>query len=1517
MATKVNVKFAVTLGVVLMVLFGLMSWAAYQKLTTSGEEYESKGDALLAQGAYQDASDMYRRAVGHDKTNIVWLTKWRDALLNVVPATQVEYLKYYRDYYLGILGTLAALQEQDPDPQRDYIDAWRRQLLVASSSSDSWKSLADHVATVLERLPADDPRTKSLHRYRGLATLARMEQVELRDSERQSSLDDLRIALEGNPDDVEVAVGIITWRYNEWLRVHRLRRTQTADQLWTAVTDEIQAQREHFGDAPELILRDVQAQIQHLQNVEENVGARITRLKAMAGADQPLLDALTAYDPSHLSITLLLQSFQTLKALRPASAAQTMLELLNPIASVRPDDPQLIMLRGEVFSDLARLEDAIAEFQRVVAMPDLPVSLEGLLLTTNLRANAIYREADATLLLYQRATDDIRRAELLARAKTLRAALIEQVTGAANSPIVMLLDGRLALVEGKSKEAVERLTALDAMLNGKDSQVIRLLGIALQQSNILGGAKAQYERLLELNPGDVYSMFELATLDYRLRNLETAADQLEQILTIAPDFTEARIRLSAIRAELGIPDAPSTATQSDPVRAAIISWQALMRRTPPESADALKILEEARKEHGDDARLLLSFILHHNQEGDAQNAMKVVNQALVLYPEDARFEDWRIRLQLQASDITTEEQLKIIDDTDSDPMQKAIAKSSILRSAGRDAEADAIFNEAASQAPDHPVVVEQRFMRALEAKDFAAARTAATTAARLNLDSVNGLLFQGRLEFAQNEDAKALATLRQVVDRLPFEPTALRLLGQTYLRLGRPNDALDALNRAFTGKPDSLLVARLYVQVLLQLQRYDEALAAVKNARRFNGADHTLAEQWLFLEETAGDRAMALSERLKRHESSPNDTANTVSLVRLLVADSNWDEAKPMIDALRAGDASNLEFARLEADWHARQGNIDSGAGVLRSTHVSERPIASTMALAQYFIGNNRESDAIDTLKEAIAGGSSPERIAELMLGDIYFRRGEYKESLPLLQMAATGNGPNDPNDIKRRLAEAQLRLERYEDAKNTLLNLQGPARQHPRTNILLARAATGLGDARAAQTYLDAAVAAAPDNPEPFIERASYNASNPTQLSDVLADLNQAIRLAPGAAQPRQLKAAILAQNGRGAEAIRELQEAVNRNPDTRELHLLLIEQLARQGQLDQALTAVDTAIKQFPTEAGWPLTAGDLLSRTGKWDLAEQRYSDSLRLEPAPQTAARLAQAQLQSTPPKLEAVIALTDQYLDSGEGRSTLLLLKSHALARLDRANDAKTTARQSFDAATAPGELRDWFSGVAGVFPDRNDLLAFLDTVTPAPSLVPIFTVLRARLLSQDPAMHDSVIASLRALDFSTAQLQTRLDAMRLLGGLYYLRNDYQSAAGIYQEGLALVPNELEFNNNLAYIRAIHLDDAQGALAPAEKAVQLAPTDSNALDTLGWVYFHIGRLSQARATLSQAVEKASTPAERLPALIHFSEALIAQSEFSQARRNAQSARDILDRSPALKTQYGEQLDALMKKINSTE
>jgi Tfp pilus assembly protein PilF len=79
----------------------------------------------------------------------------------------------------------------------------------------------------------------------------------------------------------------------------------------------------------------------------------------------------------------------------------------------------------------------------------------------------------------------------------------------------------------------------------------------------------------------------------------------------------------------------------------------------------------------------------------------------------------------------------------------------------------------------------------------------------------------------------------------------------------------------------------------------------------------------------------------------------------------------------------------------------------------------------------------------------------------------------------------------------------------------------------------------------------------------------------------------------------------------------------------------------------------------------------------------------------------------------------------------------------------------------------------------------------------------------------------------------------------------------YRSVVASDPQNASANNNLAYQLA--LDDPREALHFAQRAVELAPTDAAALDTLGWVHYRMGEYTTAVDYFKNALAKRSSPA----------------------------------------------------------
>lgn len=1517
-ANKINIRFVATLGAVLVVLFAGVAFVAYQRLSTSGAEYEARGDALMAQGMPREASGMYRRAVRHDRTNVVWLTKWREALLQTIPETGVEYNQYYTEFYRGSLGMLAALQERDPDAQRDYIGTIYDELRFSGAAPEAWVQFADIVSSAINRLPAEDPRTQSLHRYRALANLARGRTVDLNDDEVRKIREDLETALAGDPNDIEAAASMVIWHSEVWRRAVRARRTETAARAWQDTLAALESQKEKFPGEPMLALVEIQLTAQNILSNTQTLSERLAALSDVDQIDAPLIDALADRDPATLDPSLLDRAYATLQQMRaPSAAARRLLPILDAVAQSQTERPHLMILRADMLAAVGRHRDAIEQLDQLLALPDLPVSLEGLMLMQVYRAEALFRQGEAYLSLFNNTEDAAERQTLLASAHEARGLLVQRVSGGETAPNVMLLDARLALAEGRPRVAAERLAALDEQREGRDLRVIRLLGTALAQSNLLGAAREQFLRIIENNPLDIDALFRLGDIERSLRELKSAESRYEQILTVLPDSADARLRLSAIRAEQGVVTVLDR-TAVDPVSAALIRWRTLMNFETPAVDDALKSLTDARAALGDDPRLINGLILHHAQAGNIDAARAQLDEAERLFPDDDRFGHWRARLSLADARSSLDDVLAAIDESESRPLERLLTKHDVCIANGAPDRASEFLREAASLAPADPRVLDRRFSRAIVDNDIDTARAVVAEAARANADSVGGALYQGRLEFSLNEIEKAHTTLSQVVDRIPFDSSAWRLLGQTRLRLGRVGEALEAFERAFTTKPDDANIARLYAQTLAQLQRGSEALEVARRARRLTPGNPELNDLWLALEESFGDAGLAALERGERFAAAPDDFANTLALARIHIGAERWDEARKVLDTARAARPKNPAAARLDAEWHARRGDIEAGAGVLRGIAEEQAPAGNHLAVAQYYLEHNLIPDARRELEAARSKQPAGEKNAEIMLADLHFAAGEYEQALPLFREALTAATGARAGDISRRMAEGLLRLERFEDATRALSGLDEAQRRDPRTFVLLARAAAGSDNARAAARLLDDGIQANPTSAMLFVERASQSMQRPEQLNDALADATQAIRLAPGMPEARRLRVAILARLGRMADAIAETEQALAVLSNDRELWRQRIELLIASGESLRAADAADKAAERFPAETIWLVTAGDLHAQSQRWNDAAPRYQKAYEIAPNVRLAVRLGQTLLEIDQPRPREVIALMDRYIDGDDLRSTTRLLKSAAHAEAGERDAALNAAIESLDEARTTADLRDWFRGIEPAFPEPSARLEFVRS-RPAPEgLESLHTFLVSQLSLAAGAAHiPTLVAELTAAEAGTTDPTVLVDIVRLLGQIHYSSGDYNAAASFFEKGTKLNPEDVEFNNNLAYTLARHLNQPARALAPAEQAARLAPSSASILDTLGWVYALLDRLDEASATLNRALNNARTDDERAPAHIHLAETMLRRQDTLGAARHAESAQRILARSAVLRNEYGEALDRIMKQLESSE
>ena len=92
------------------------------------------------------------------------------------------------------------------------------------------------------------------------------------------------------------------------------------------------------------------------------------------------------------------------------------------------------------------------------------------------------------------------------------------------------------------------------------------------------------------------------------------------------------------------------------------------------------------------------------------------------------------------------------------------------------------------------------------------------------------------------------------------------------------------------------------------------------------------------------------------------------------------------------------------------------------------------------------------------------------------------------------------------------------------------------------------------------------------------------------------------------------------------------------------------------------------------------------------------------------------------------------------------------------------------------------------------------------------------------------------------------------GNVLELQNRTKEAQDNYRQALQNNPDNDFAANNLAYLLAEDGRDLQSALNWAQAVRKRHPDDPHAADTLGWVYYKLGRLIQAREQGVFAVSK---------------------------------------------------------------
>jgi tetratricopeptide (TPR) repeat protein len=1552
-SSRVNTKFVATLSAVLLALACGTAALAYVALKGRVDKWVAKADALVQQGQYDEASSLYERAVGKDRTRVEWLEKWRDALVKTTPDNRVRYEKQY-EFYRGILRTIAVLKPKDADAQRAHIGEFDRLVRSYGLSRDLLEELVEECDDRLKSLDADSPGTTTILRYKAAAQIDHMGLIKPTEEVRQKSLKDIEAAVAANPADHLARIYQARWYMTEAER-HRLDRSIEEEQKSKARADELIASLDsEMGTHPEVALATFAARQGERLRRAATPEERLKIVRDMKDDALHVADVALAAPAEQIVPELIDRVVLTIVRVVGDAAVPPLAALVDRTLELHPNDSRMLLAKALLFQEEGKLDEAIAAAQRVIDLPAKPISLEGLMLPMR-RMSAMAFQVDCAFYKWNNGTDDAARTDALNQAKRFRD-LLEKESGTRGKEVLLVRDAKIAYAERRYDIAVAKIAELRGLDSGEARRLetLQILAQALREQQNYGEARKILLEMVDQAPSLASLYAQLGEVNVRLGNMDEARGNYETASRIEPTNQGYKDRWIALRTALGVKEG-DTSGNVDPIVAGILE----ARKIRDEQGDLVAArakFERLAATYPDDQRIFMEIVGLDLREGLKDQAIARVEAMLKKYPTNQS-------LRRTLTGLTVEDPVQaalsfINDSPDLPPALKALERYKILLQAKRMEEAKAALAEAEKLDPENPAVLDMAFVTALGERDLVKAQLLAQTAARLDVDQLGGMLYLGRVQLIEGETnpeklQAAVSTFEEAVKRVPLNPTYRKLLAAAYQRAGRLVEAADMFKRSVEGKPDDLTLAKDYIGLLIQMNRGAEALAAISpetGILKFYPSNQELLAMWMDLEGRFGNKPKALLAREEMYRLQPTNTANAYALAESYIRDERWDDAQRMIDDLdKRTDVNRLGLAILRANLLANKDDFEGGVKAIQDSIDEQmnnrQKTMAYLSLADFYRRHQRMDQAAAALRKARETQDPALMEADRTLGDMYFDQASVhaqtagqaedlgnveiyeankKRAEELLTdalvsyeavYAAVKDRPQEADLLGKRLAETYLRLQRFDKADGIVNELAKRMPDDLQVLLLQGAISSEKGNRRGARQYYDRAVTLNQSNPNPYYQRALFNLtdtdpeSRKALLPDILADFDQVTKLRPGLVTAWTRRYTLLREAGRTDESIGVLRSAIDSNPQVDDLRLMLIQDLARAGKIQEMTTEILRAAGDREEEVRWLRLGANVLSqpRIERYRECAELLERYVAKKPDDRPAYReLLDAHLRpgNTPTRQRIQQLMNEFEKDAATTDKSFALFDIMLRARARTYTGQNDLAEKHLSEAVAhiknEGQGGQVFmSYLIMARGGGSQAIEWLRNRAKTETLNPYLAniVLSSRRKDEKP---EKIVAEARELLTRAADDLTRIEINRTITAAYYTTGQYAESADAAREVIRLIelapdperrPEYMETLNNLAYTLVTQLDKPAEGLPFAEKAVALNPQESTILDTLGWAYHRTGDHRKAVDVLARASQHAKNRDDDFIAVVHLGTAQLAAGDKAEARRTLRKAEEL--------------------------
>jgi putative PEP-CTERM system TPR-repeat lipoprotein len=722
----------------------------------------------------------------------------------------------------------------------------------------------------------------------------------------------------------------------------------------------------------------------------------------------------------------------------------------------------------------------------------------------------------------------------------------------------------------------------------------------------------------------------------------SAAIELQNALGSKPADSHARLLLARVSLRQGDVQAAArelqTAVQGHAPAAEVANIGAEIQLAKGDYAGLLAKLESGNGDlDATSAAIYRGFALLAMQKADA--AIAAFNSALALSPDSAR-----ARLGLADAlarpggfDAALAEIEKVLKATPGDAHAWAL-KGRILGQRGEYRNASSAFTEARKHAAGQFTAFEYSTLLAalveasLATGDVKVARSALGALAERAPDVPLVHLLSARIAMAEQNYSLAVTEAQKVVTAAPTHPMGKLVLGAALLANGNLHQAEAQLAELVKLAPENNEARKLLADTYLRLQRPEVAMQVLAPTRQSGTADPQVEAMLGWANLQRGDEAVAIDLLRKSTAAQPNEEGLKLDLAFAYLRAGRHQEAIDLLNSLpaRAGNVRrerllvvaiaaskspqvaqvevekilkahvrDVEVLNIAASFYAQIRNFTRARELLRSAvAIDPGNAGSLLSLARVEIAAGDDAAARAALQSVLAIDAS-NKVARVTLAQIALRDNDAKTATEQLEAARQA----DAKAIEPRLllAAQYLRERKTAQADVILRELEALSENDPALTVVTGRLYTQAG-------RYDEALSQ-------FREAVRRDSRNPSWLLEVARVLNA---------------------RGDQAGARESIQKALELDPVNVAANGLMIGLELKDGSKESVRARMARVRKAHPDDASAAMLEGDVNLALRDAGAAARAFADSYRLQPSSAAAIRTYEARTAGHLPAASALL-----------------------------------------------------------------------------------------------------------------------------------------------------------------------------------------------------------------------------------------------------------------------------------------